>query len=97
MRDSAIPRKIFLDSVIEIAKKHKIKYQLEVESSGGSDGNEIQKSPYPIDWCFIGAAEDNVHTPIEKVHLNDIESMIEFLQSFDERTLISKNKINYIT
>ena len=78
LRDSAIPRKIFLDSVIEIANKHKIKYQLEVESSGGSDGNEIQKSPYPIDWCFIGAAEDNVHTPIEKVHLNDIESMIEF-------------------
>ena len=77
MRDSAIPRKIFLDSVIEIAKKHKIKYQLEVESSVVVTEMKFKK-PYPIDWCFIGAVEDNVHTPIEKVHLNDIESMIEF-------------------
>ena len=62
----------------QLAKESKIPYQVEVESAGGSDGGVLQKGAYPIDWCFIGAAEDNVHTPIEKVHLNDIESMIEF-------------------
>tara|TARA_B100001540_G_C15782667_1_gene631747 strand:- start:577 stop:1497 length:921 start_codon:yes stop_codon:yes gene_type:complete len=77
MRDSGIPRKKFLNQIILIAKKYKIPYQLEVESSGGSDGNVLHRSSYPFQWCFIGAAEDNVHTPFEKVAIRDIESMIE--------------------
>ena len=76
LRDSGIPRKEFVDKIIDIALKSKIPYQLEVESSGGSDGNEIQNSPYPIDWCFIGAPEQNVHSPNEKVHKNDIDAMV---------------------
>ena len=77
LRDSGIPRRSFVNKIINIAKSHNINYQLEVESSGGSDGNEIQKSPYPVDWCFIGAAEQNVHSPKEKVHKVDIKSMVE--------------------
>lgn len=77
MRDQYIPRKSYLDKIISIAKKSSINYQLEVESAGGSDGGALQKSDLPIDWCFIGAAEDNVHTPNEKVHLNDIKDMVE--------------------
>jgi len=76
LRDSGIPRRVFVNKIIDIALKSKIPYQLEVESSGGSDGNEIQKSPYPIDWCFIGAPEQNVHSPNEKVHKNDIDAMV---------------------
>lgn len=76
MRDSGLPRRVYIDKIISILKKKKIAFQLEVESSGGSDGNELQRTPYPIDWCFIGAAEENVHTPNEKVHKNDIESML---------------------
>jgi putative aminopeptidase FrvX len=75
IRDKFVPRKTFLDKVIFLAKQNKIPYQLEVEESGGSDGREIQFSPYAIDWCFIGAAEDHVHSPDEKVSLLDIESM----------------------
>lgn len=75
LRDSGLPRKKYLNKVLEIANKSTIPYQLEVESAGGSDGNALQKSSYPIDWCFIGAAEDHVHSPNEKVHLADIESM----------------------
>lgn len=75
MRDSGIPRRIFLNRIIELAKNSGIPYQLEVESAGGSDGTAIQKSPYPIDWLFIGAAEDNVHTPDEIVRKEDITVM----------------------
>jgi putative aminopeptidase FrvX len=75
IRDKFVPRKTFLDKVIFLAKQNKIPYQLEVEESGGSDGREIQFSPYAIDWCFIGAAEDHVHSPDEKVSLLDIEYM----------------------
>lgn len=77
MRDVGIPRRIFVDRIISILKEEKISFQLEVEKSGGSDGTELQKIPYPIDWCFVGAAEDFVHSPNEKVHKKDIESMLE--------------------
>lgn len=76
MRDYGIPRRKYVNRIIEIAKKSKIPFQLEVESAGGSDGTILQASELPIDWCFIGAAEDNVHSPDEKVHKADIESMI---------------------
>lgn len=76
IRDGSIPRRRFIDHIIGLAAKSDIPYQIEVESSGGSDGTAIQLSPYPIDWCFIGAPENNVHTPLEKVHKKDIESML---------------------
>lgn len=77
MRDKAIPRRSYLNRIISIAEKHKIKYQLEVESAGGSDGSMLQNTDLPFDWCFIGAPEDNVHSPKERVFLNDIEEMIK--------------------
>lgn len=77
LRDSGIPRRSFLNRIVKLAEKSKIPFQLEVESAGGSDGGSLQKSSYPIDWCFVGAAEDNVHSPDEKVHLDDIDSMLE--------------------
>ena len=48
-----------------------------MEGSGGSDGTDLQKSMLPIDWCFIGAAEQNVHTPDELVSKVDIQSMVD--------------------
>jgi putative aminopeptidase FrvX len=77
MRDSGIPRRSYLNKIRTIAEKHNIEYQLEVEGSGGSDGNQLQNSPYPFDWLFIGAPEDHVHSPDEKVHKSDIASMLE--------------------
>ena len=65
-----------LNKILDIARKSEIPFQLEVEDAGGSDGNELQKSNYPWDWCFVGAPEDNVHSPNEKVHKKDISSMV---------------------
>jgi putative aminopeptidase FrvX len=77
MRDQYVPRKSYLDKIIAITRKSGIDFQLEVESAGGSDGGMLQKSDLPIDWCFIGAPEDNVHTPDEKVFKYDIMTMVE--------------------
>ena len=77
MRDSWIPRRVYLNKIIELAKQSGVKFQLEVESAGGSDGTALQKSHLPIDWCFIGAPEDYVHTPEEKVYKTDIIAMVE--------------------
>lgn len=80
MRDSGIPRRKFLNQIIKIAKESKVPYQIEVESTGGSDANVLHKSSYPFQWCFIGAAEDNVHSPFEKVAIQDFEAMIKLYQ-----------------
>lgn len=77
MRDSMLPRRSYLNRIISLAQQSGIAYQLEVESAGGSDGSVLQKSDLLIDWCFIGAPEDNVHTPDEKVFKSDIISMLE--------------------
>ena len=77
IRDSGIPRRTYINRIIDLAKASNIPFQLEVENAGGSDGNALQRSPYPFDWCFIGAPEDYVHTPDEKVHKSDIKSMTQ--------------------
>ena len=80
IRDKNIPRKNFVDKIISIAYKSGIDYQLEVEGQGSSDGREIQLSPYPVDWCFVGAAEEYAHSPHEKVHKKDLEAMIHLYE-----------------
>ena len=77
LRDSGVPRKSYINKIVNIAREGSVKFQLEVEDAGGSDGNELQKSNYPWDWCFVGAPEDNVHSPNEKVHKKDIQAMVE--------------------
>ncbi|HEX5003104.1 MAG TPA: M20/M25/M40 family metallo-hydrolase [Bacteroidia bacterium] len=76
VRDSGIPRKSYLKWIENKLASGGVNYQIDVESAGGSDGNELQKSPYPFDWCFLGAPEENVHSPEEKVHKDDISAMV---------------------
>ena len=80
MRDRNIPRRAFVERIIQIAQEAKIPFQLEVEGAGSSDGRELQLSPYPFDWCFVGAPEDNVHSPDEIVHKADILAMLALYQ-----------------
>ena len=80
MRDSFIPRKTYVNKIIDYAREAGVSFQLEVEAYGGSDGREIQMSPYLIDWCFIGVPQENPHTPIEKVAISDMESMFKLYQ-----------------
>lgn len=85
MRDRFIPRRSYINKIIDLAELSGIPYQLEVEGSGASDGKELQLSPYPIDWCFIGAPSKFAHTPEEQVHKKDIESMLELYKVLMEK------------
>jgi len=80
MRDRNIPRRAFVQRIIQIAEEAHIPFQLEVEGAGSSDGRELQLSPYPFDWCFVGAPEDHVHSPDEIVHKADILAMLALYQ-----------------
>ncbi len=81
LRDKNIPRRQFLNRILAIAEESAIPFQLEVEASGSSDGRELQTSPYPFDWCFVGAPESGVHSPNEKVHKDDIIAMIALYET----------------
>ncbi|WP_187263199.1 M20/M25/M40 family metallo-hydrolase [Pontibacter beigongshangensis] len=85
LRDSLIPRRSYVQRIISIAKEAGVPYQLEVEGAGGSDAKELQRSHYPWDWCFVGAPEDNVHTPNEIVHKADIASMVALYRALMEK------------
>lgn len=76
LRDKYIPRKLFLDKVTCILKNNKVKFQREVESSGSSDGGYLQRTSYPIDWCFIGIPEKGNHSNAEKVSVKDVNEML---------------------
>jgi putative aminopeptidase FrvX len=80
LRDRNVPRKLFIDKVVALAKKSKQPFQLEVEGMGSSDGGELQRSNLPFDWCFVGAPEQHPHAPTERVHKADIKSMIGLYQ-----------------
>lgn len=82
IRDKYIPRRKFLDKLITLAASSGIAYQLEVEDAGGSDGREIQFSNHAIDWCFVGAPEDNVHSPNELVAIHDLKCMLAMYKYF---------------
>lgn len=75
LHDKGIPRRSFVTKIIEIAEEANIHYQLEVESAGGSDGTMLQQTDLAFDWCFIGAPEQFVHSPDEKVNKLDLLAM----------------------
>jgi putative aminopeptidase FrvX len=80
LRDSLIPRRSYVERIRRIAAASGIAHQLEVEGNGGSDAKELQHGAQPWDWCFVGAPEDNVHSPNEIVDKRDIESMLSLYQ-----------------
>lgn len=79
-RDQNIPRRSYIDQITKLAGESNISFQIEVEVYGSSDGREIQLSPYPIDWCFVGPAVDHVHTNREKISKYDLKTMILFYE-----------------
>ena len=75
-RDHNIPRRSFVDKIVKLATDNNISYQIEVEAGGSSDGREIQLSPYPIDWCFVGVPLEHMHSNHEKISKADLSSMM---------------------
>jgi putative aminopeptidase FrvX len=81
LRDSMTPRQRYLERILALAEVSGVKYQREIESSGGSDGGYIQRSGFPIDWVFVGAPEKHPHTSAERVRISDLNAMADMLVS----------------
>jgi putative aminopeptidase FrvX len=85
LRDRLAPRQRFLDRVLQLAEASGIPYQREIESDGSSDGGVLERTGSPIDWCFVGAAQESPHTPREIVQWSDLEKMVELYVYLVER------------
>ena len=84
LRDSLIPRRSYVERIRRIAQGAGIAHQVEVEAIGGSDAKDLQRSEMPWDWCFVGAPEDEVHSPNEIVDKRDMESMLALYRTLME-------------
>ena len=81
LRDSRIPRRAYVQRIRQVLVENKLPFQLEVEAYGGSDGTELQQSPLPLDWCFIGPPSENPHTSKESVHISDARNFVQVLSA----------------
>lgn len=71
-RDETLPRADLLAMACNTAREKEIRWQLELESVGMSDGHGVLQSATFSGFCFIGVAIKNYHSPREKASLADI-------------------------
>ena len=84
LRDSRIPRRAYTEKLRHLLTEGKLLFQLEVEAHGGSDGTELQQTPLPVDWCFIGPPSENPHCAKESVHKADARTFVQVLKKLAE-------------
>jgi len=66
----------------DIAKKKRIKYQLEILPRGGTDSGALQRSRGGAAVCTISVPTRYVHSVVEMAHKKDIEASIKLLAAF---------------
>lgn len=70
------------DTLIEIASKNNIPYQLEILTAGGTDAGAAHVSGTGIKTGAISIPTRYIHSPSEMVNKNDLNSCIELLKAF---------------
>jgi len=81
-RGPNINHKIF-DSLIEIANKEKIPYQVEgISKATGTDANIIQLTKNGVATGLVSIPNRYMHTPVEVVNLKDLENIARLLSAF---------------
>jgi len=90
LKDRYLPPQRWVEQIKEIINENNIPYQIEVEDYGMSDGAYIHRSPYPIDWIFLGIACANNHQQVEKIDMNDLKYLYEAIKRINNKYIKSK-------
>jgi endoglucanase len=77
-----IGNKCLNESIERLAKKKKIKLQLEVSEVGTTDASSVFAAKGGIPSAVIGVAVANIHTPIGAAHKGDIEDAVSLISEF---------------
>ena len=71
------------ETLISIAKKEKIPYQLEAAASGtGTDANVMHLTRSGVPVVLVSIPSRYMHTPVELVSLKDLANTIRLVSSF---------------
>ena len=73
------------ESLIDVAKKNNIKYQLEVLEKGGTDAGAIHLSHEGVPSGGLSIPTRYIHSSSEMSDLNDVEECIKLIAAFCER------------
>ncbi len=73
-----------VDRLTQLAKDNKIKYQYEVLLAGGTDTSAMQIAGAGSHACCISLPTRYVHTPVETIDIDDLNSCMELLKAFIE-------------
>lgn len=74
---------VLVDRLDQLAKKHKIDVQYGIDARrSGTDADEIFKQRGGIPTVALGVPNRYMHTPIEAIHLGDLENMAKLLATF---------------
>ncbi len=79
---SVICDKDIFDTMVSLAKKHDIAYQMDVLPAGGTDVGAIKKAHFGCKGAALSLATRNGHGPCSICSLDDIDASIELLKVF---------------
>jgi len=65
-----------------LAKKKKIKHQLEILPRGGTDAGAMQRSRGGAAVCTISVPTRYVHSVVEMIHKDDLKASVDLLAAF---------------
>ena len=84
-RDRNIPRRVYVNKILEIVRNLPYKFQLEVGSKGGTDAANLITSPTPFDWCQIGVPVKHYHSPRETTNKKDAIATLNIYKELMKR------------
>lgn len=80
-------------SMVDIAQKYNIPYQIEVMGGGhtGTNADVISISEYGIKTALLSIPEKYMHSPIEVVDTRDVESVANLIVAYVKERLVDLN------
>jgi endoglucanase len=84
MDSSLICSPKLVDFFVDLAKKNKIKYQMEILRRGGTDAGAMQRAQAGCPAITISIPTRYVHSPIEMINKKDVAAAVKLVTKFIE-------------
>jgi endoglucanase len=81
---SVICHRELVEQFVSLAKKHKIKHQMEVLPRGGTDAGAIQRTRAGVKTITLSVPTRYIHTTVETVHVDDVTATEALLKRYLE-------------
>lgn len=81
---SVICHRGLVEQFVTLAKKSKIKHQMEVLPRGGTDAGAIQRTRAGVKTITLSVPTRYIHTTVETVHVDDVKATESLLRKFLE-------------